>query len=30
MMKNMMQYKVEKGLKSSDYVAFPQDSLKKE
>ena len=25
---NMMQYKVEKGLKSSDYVAFPQDFFK--
>ena len=25
---NMMQYKIEKGLKSSDYVAYPQEFLK--
>lgn len=25
---NMMQYKIESGLKSSDYVAYPQDFLK--
>lgn len=27
---NMMQYKIEKGLKSSDYVAYPQEFLKED